>query len=213
MGPRKKRLLLVAAALPFLAVLIIGPVQAQFRPPGGNLPNIPRPTFPQPPNFPHNPGANLPKIPRPTFPQGPGINLPQNPGMNMPQIPGIIPQGPRINVPLQPQIIQEWKCNGCGASLGRGNLPVSPCPSCKARIINGRNADGTPGILAGRNAPPAVQFPAPPGNSGRPAAVHNPAGIQASGGLKSAQVVYALGAFAGLAMMIGGIITAVKCAA
>ena len=128
----------------------------------------------------------------------PNFNQPKFPNINQPKFPNINqPNFPNINPPTfnQPNIMKTWICSKCGASLGNGAFPVGQCPSCKARIVN-----GVGGGAVFQNPPqtrpfvPVVQGP--------------PVAASSSG---SGTVGYVLGAFAGLGMMIGGIITALKC--
>ncbi|HMF16911.1 MAG TPA: hypothetical protein VKE98_06855 [Gemmataceae bacterium] len=140
-----------------------------------------------------------PKTFNPPTIKPPNFNPPRNlnpPGINQPNIP--------FNPPVlnPPNNLQTWVCSRCGANLGNGAAPVGQCPSCKARIINGAGG-GNPGFNAPNfpNPPPAdfVRLnQAPP-----PAAVTNSSG--------SGTVGYIMGAIAGLGMMIGGVITSLKC--
>ena len=140
-----------------------------------------------------------PKTFNPPTIKPPNFNPPRNlnpPGINQPNIP--------FNPPVfnPPNNLQTWVCSRCGANLGNGAAPVGQCPSCKARIINGVGG-GNPGFNAPNfpNPPPAdfVRLnQAPP-----PAAVTNSSG--------SSTVGYIMGAIAGLGMMIGGVITSLKC--
>jgi len=183
-----RMLLVLAVALPVCMVVFLGPVQAQFRP-------GPPPINTQPPKFPNinPPNFNPPNLNQPKFPN---INPP---GINQPQFPNINP--PIIDLP---KIVKTWTCSRCGANLGNGDFPPAQCPSCKARIING--------VGGGANLapnPPLNLNPPPQNNMFIPLANQVPLAVAPSS--DSSPVGYILGAFAGFAMMIGGIVTALKC--
>jgi hypothetical protein len=141
-----------------------------------------------------------PKTFNPPTIKPPNFDPPRNfnpPGMNQPNNP--------FNQPgFNPPNLQTWVCSRCGANLGNGAAPVGQCPSCKARIINGAGGGGNPGFnppnIPNPNPPPAdfVRF-----NQTPPAAVTNSS--------SSGTVGYIMGAIAGLGMMIGGVITSLKC--
>ena len=184
-----RMLLVLTVALPVSMVVFLGPVQAQFRP--GPPPITQPPKMPNfnPPNFNQPPGINQPKFP----------NL-NPPGINQPQIPNINP--PIIDLP---KIVKTWTCSRCGANLGNGDFPMAQCPSCKARIING--VGGGANLVGGGNPP--LNLNPPQANVFVPLANRAPVAMAPSS--DSGPVGYILGAFAGFAMMIGGIVTALKC--